>query len=356
VSIPPDPPVVARASRWYRAWKVGRYVFGLLGAGAAIWAITGKTDELSGASTYLAKIRWEWVVIALAAEAASYLSYAASQRRLLLAGRIRVSMVPMTGICLAGNAIQSSLPGGVVFYAAYTFRQYRRFGADDVLSGWTLIAFNAVSFIALSVLATVGLGMALGAGSELDLVEVILGVVVVAALLVVVWIERARLLPHFARAIRLSQRLIGRPSPAVPAERLVDGWLERIGSVSPGRTDWAWASALAMGNWAADCGCLTLAFLAVGAGVPWRGLLLAYGAGQLASILPVSPGGLGVVEGSLTVALVTFGGAQASTVAAVLLYRVISFWLILPVGWGAWGALALVSRRHREPQLETSTA
>ena len=40
---------------------------------------------------------------------------------------------------------------------------------------------------------------------------------------------------------------------------------------------------------------------AVHAPVPWRGILLAYGAGQLAVNLPVTPGGLGVVEGSLTV-------------------------------------------------------
>ena len=89
--------------------------------------------------------------------------------------------------------------------------------------------------------------------------------------------------------------------------------------------------------------------------MPWRGLLLAYGAGQLATILPITPGGLGVVEGSLTVALVTFGGAQNSTVAAVLLYRLISFWLAVPVGWGAWGVLALVGRSRR-PVLETSPA
>jgi uncharacterized protein (TIRG00374 family) len=88
--------------------------------------------------------------------------------------------------------------------------------------------------------------------------------------------------------------------------------------------------------------------------VPWRGLLLAYGAGQLASSLPVTPGGLGVVEGSLTVALVAFGGAEASTVAAVLLYRVLSFWAMLPIGWGAWGGMKLVGRtaviRHPAPK------
>jgi uncharacterized protein (TIRG00374 family) len=68
----------------------------------------------------------------------------------------------------------------------------------------------------------------------------------------------------------------------------------------------------------------------------------------LATTLPITPGGLGAVEGSLTVALVTFGGAQASTVAAVLLYRLISFWLVVPVGWVAWSALAVAGRGRRK--------
>ena len=180
-------------------------------------------------------------------------------------------MVPMTGISLAGNAIQNSLPGGIVFYAAYVFRQYRRFGADDVLAGWTLVAANALSFVTLAAVAAVGLGLALGAGSALDLVEVILGIVMAAALIVLVWAERYRLLPHLARAVRLSQRLAHRPSPDRSAEEIIDGWLIRVGAISPDRTDWAWATWLSLGNWVADCACLALSFLAVGAGVPWRG-------------------------------------------------------------------------------------
>jgi uncharacterized protein (TIRG00374 family) len=91
----------------------------------------------------------------------------------------------------------------------------------------------------------------------------------------------------------------------------------------------------------------------VGSPVPWRGLLLAYGAGQLAANLPITPGGLGVVEGSLTIALVAYGGAQASTVAAVLLYRIVSFWASLPVGWVSWAVLVVRARSgsegHEEP-------
>jgi hypothetical protein len=102
-----------------------------------------------------------------------------------------------------------------------------------------------------------------------------------------------------------------------------------------------------LANWILDCGCLALSFVALGVGVPWKGLLLAYGAGQLAANLPITPGGLGVVEGSLTIALAEFGGAvYASTIAVVFLYRVLSFWIELPVGWGTWAAVAWSDRRH----------
>jgi uncharacterized protein (TIRG00374 family) len=100
-------------------------------------------------------------------------------------------------------------------------------------------------------------------------------------------------------------------------------------------------------NWLLDCTAFALMFVALDAPIPWKGLLLAYGAGQLAATLPITPGGLGVVEGSITLALVAFGGAQSDTAYAVLLYRVISFWFILLVGWLFIGQLALQVRRGR---------
>jgi hypothetical protein len=45
--------------------------------------------------------------------------------------------------------------------------------------------------------------------------------------------------------------------------------------------------------------------------------------------------------------LVAFGGAETSTVNAVLLYRLISFWFILVVGWLFIGQMALQVRRGR---------
>ena len=356
MTVPPDPPIVApTAGRWYRVWRIARFALGLAAVGAAAYAVSGKTDELRGATSYLDHLRWWWIVVAVGAEVCSYLALASLQRRMLRAGKVRVPMLPMTGISVAGAAIQNSLPGGVVFYAAYAYRQYRRFGATDILSGWTLIAVNAVSFLTLSGLAAVGLTLALSEGNAADLVEAILGVLIVGMIVVIGWVERARLLPHARRLVGLSQRLVRHPDPKRSPDEVISRWLAQVGAVNPSRGVWARAATMGISNWIADLGCLTFSFFAVGAGVPWRGLLLAYGAGQLATALPITPGGLGVVEGSLTIALVNFGGGQDSTVAAVLLYRLISFWLLLPVGWGSWGAMALWGRT-RKAALEMSTA
>ncbi|MCU4186943.1 YbhN family protein [Acidiferrimicrobium sp. IK] len=337
-------PAVRRPA-WWRATKV---VLVLGVAALAGWAISGKTDELSGAGSYLAHLHWGWMVFAAGAELISYVAFAGMQRRLLQAGEVGAGLAPMTGVTLAGNAIQNSLPAGVVLAAAYAFRQYRRFGADDVLSGWVVVAMTILSLMSLSALAAVGLAMAASTGSALDLVSVIVGLVCAMGLLVIFWSRREWFLGHTVKAVRLSQWVTRRPA-GDPHEvvRVARG---RVSAISPSRRDWAVAGIMAAFNWIFDLGCLMMAFLAVNASIPWRGLLLAYTAAQLATNLPITPGGLGVVEGSLTIALVAFGGSEASTVAAVLVYRLFNFWAMLPLGWGAWGLLAYQTRRtHSTP-------
>lgn len=335
-----------------RAWPVIRLVVALAAVGVAAWAISGKTQELQGVTGYLDRLRWWWVVVAVVAEAACYLALSQLQRRLLRAGKVRIPVPQMFGITMAGSAIQNSFPGGSVVYLAYLFRQFRRWGADDLLATWVILAFNVVTFASLAAVSAVGLALAASTGSAYDLVEAILGILLVSLLFVVAISERRRLLPHVTRAVRLSQRLFHRPHAGTPAAEVVAAWTGELAAVSPSARVWTRAAVMGLANWLADLSCLALSFMAVGAAVPWQGLLLAYGAGQLAATLPITPGGLGAVEGSLTVALVTFGGATESTVAAVLLYRVLSFWLVLLFGWSAWGTLAVLGRRRSSRSVE----
>jgi uncharacterized protein (TIRG00374 family) len=123
--------------------------------------------------------------------------------------------------------------------------------------------------------------------------------------------------------------------------------VHRLAAVQPSRRDWAATFAMALLNWIYDAACLVLSMLALGIPVPWRGLLVAYALAQLGASLPITPGGIGVVEGSLSLALIAYGVHPNDAVAAALLYRVISFWALVPVGWAAWSWLELQTRHDR---------
>ncbi|MDQ1506679.1 MAG: putative heme transporter [Actinomycetota bacterium] len=323
-----------------------RIVIGLGLAALAISVVSSRSREFTGTADLVEHARWQWLVLAVPAEAASLLAYAALERRLLRAGETSIPLRTLLPITLAGNAIQNSLPGGPAWGAGYAFGQFRRRGADAVLATWALLATGFVSGAALVVLTIAGVVAAEGQAAANGLVE---AVVVVAAVAVAVGVAvrtglHARWAPPLLTVlVRTSQRVIHRPA-GDPALVVRDAWA-RLTAVRPTVGDWTVAGAFGIGNWILDCACLALAFPSVGAGIPWRGLLLAYGAGQLAANLPITPGGLGAVEGSLTVALVAYGGGQVTTVAAVLVYRVITFWLLLVVGWATYAGLRWTARR-----------
>jgi uncharacterized protein (TIRG00374 family) len=336
-------PVAPTRRRGHRLRGILRLVVGLAFAAVAIWVVTGKRSELEGALSYLSHLRWQWVVIAAAAELFAIVSFGAMQRQLLAAGGVPLSLGMATSIAFAGNAIQNSLPAGPLWSNVWAFRQFRRRGADDVLAVWTLFATSVLSAVALAGVAAMGLLFARNEDLLLDL-ALVAGAGVLLLVILRQLLRRHRwTLAVAARAIRLSQRLVRRP-PGDARQLVERGW-ERLTAVTPSRPTWALGLSFAAANWLWDAMALALAFAAVGSGIPWRSLLLAYGAAQLAINLPITPGGLGVVEGSLTIALVAYGGNKEATVATVVLYRLISFWGLLALGWIAWAALGIQARR-----------
>jgi uncharacterized protein (TIRG00374 family) len=89
-------------------------------------------------------------------------------------------------------------------------------------------------------------------------------------------------------------------------------------------------------SWLVDVVCLAASILAVGGTVPWRSLLTVYCAGQLVGRLPLLPAGLGQVETGLVVGLTAAHVPIAIGLAATLLYRVASQWIVVPIGWACW--------------------
>jgi uncharacterized protein (TIRG00374 family) len=100
---------------------------------------------------------------------------------------------------------------------------------------------------------------------------------------------------------------------------------------------WKRALLATVGRWAFDYATLLAALAAVGSHARPSLVLLAFCGAQVLAQIPVTPGGLGFVEAGLT-ALLALAGVQAGdAVLATFAYRLISYWLPLPVGLGAYG-------------------
>jgi uncharacterized membrane protein YbhN (UPF0104 family) len=357
----PHGPAPAQERQWVkglgtsirRSWPVLKYVIGIGLLAISLWVLSSHTDELSGLSHVFDTLEWWWVPPALLAEFGSFVCFAGMQYSILKSGDLAAPKGALLKTAFSSQALLNSLPGGSAASAIYSFRWFRRFGADTTLAAWSMAGTVIASIVSLSLVATAGLALATDKGASLDLIPVMVGSLILTVLVGALFVYERPLAVLVGWSVRTSRALVGRPRGNAEAhvQRILQwvttvrlGWREIISIVLWG-----------VGNWLLDCACFAMMFLAVGSSIPWKGLLLAYGAGQLAATLPITPGGLGAVEGSITIALVAFGGSQVTTVDAVLMYRFISFWLILVVGWAIWAELALEVRNGRWSREALST-
>ena len=115
---------------------------------------------------------------------------------------------------------------------------------------------------------------------------------------------------------------------------------------------WKRAVPAALGNQLFDFLALYVSLLAVGSHVDPLLVLLAYVAGSVLAMIPITPGGLGFVEAGLTGVLTLAGVTAEHAVLATLLYRLFSYWLPLPAGLAA---SILFRRRHRADTADAAT-
>jgi hypothetical protein len=330
----------AVASSWLRRAGV------LLVLVVAVVAGVGRSHDLATAGHSLLHVRWGLVLVALGLEAASMVVFARIQQRLLRAGNVHVGLAPMTAIALAANSLALTLPGGVAWGATWVFRRLRGHGADRPLAGWVVLVAGALGSFALFLVVAAGIEIAGGRGPVAHLRPVaasLAAIPVVGGGLV--------LLGRRSTGAQAAGRRVARATTGAPHLRqLADvaaTLATRVGAVGLDVRGWTAIGLLAMLNWFIDCACLVTCVWAISGTVPWRGVLVAYGLAQVAASFPLVPGGLGVVEGSLSFFLVAYGMSAESALAGVFLYRIVSFWSVVPVGWGIWGCLTLREQRSQ---------
>ena len=97
----------------------------------------------------------------------------------------------------------------------------------------------------------------------------------------------------------------------------------------------AWASA----NWLFDMAAVYVFLRAFGGNLAIDGLIVAFGLANVMAVVPITPGGLGIIEGIYIPTIVGFGLSRSTATVGILAYRLAQFWLPIVIGAGCYLSL-----------------
>jgi putative heme transporter len=308
-----------------------RYALGLAVGVFVLSLLVGKRGELTGALHHVDHLNYAWETGAVLAEALSIVGYGFLQQRVLRWGGAELSLPSLTLISIANNAIAYSVPGEPAVSSAYRYRFFRRHGASGASSGWAILTILIAQAIGMSLLLLIGVIVALFGHTGVQARGIVIAGLVVVVGAGALLVRRDLLLRFLGVLIRLCRRLTGHPRGDVMAR--IESTLQRMREIPLSSGAAVSVVVMATALWLMDLVILVCCFGAVHAQVPWSGVLLAFGVAQIVASLPIVPGGIGLVEGSLAVILVAYGAKKVPALAVVLIYRLLTFWLVIIVGW-----------------------
>lgn len=333
-------------------------VLGVLAVAVLVIVITAGRHTLGKSLHVLNDANLGWLLLALAAEAVSLSVFGMSRTLLLHAndhradGR-RITFREVMTVTYASNALSLSVPfAGAELAVVYSYRQFRRHGADSATTSWSLATSALFSTSALAFVLLIGAAAGgWSAGTAAALGGAVIYLIPGAGVLLALRFSRVRAVLQgvLARLAELSRRVFGKPENGAHG---LDAFLDEVSSTRLPRSGYAQVFGLAAANWLFDCAALACAIRAMGQPVPWTHLLLVYGAGAAVGSTGITPGGFGLVELALTAALTASGLPASHALAAVLAYRLVNFWLVLAAGWVCVGVLA--RRAPRDPAADRS--
>lgn len=294
--------------------------------GVAMYVLAPLLGKVASAWPRLSSLLPVWAVVGLAAEAGSFMCTFMLKK---IALRTKALFAVVTS-GLVGNAVTNVLPGSDATGATVEFRLLSSAGVDTGAAIGGLTATAVLQTGALFVLPVLTLPAIL-AGAPISrglahLAYLGVGLFVLYAVGVFVIFQTDGLLRLVGRLIegghnrllRHRNPVIGLPGRLVSQRNATRGALGR---------QWWRALLRTVGRVALDFGCLLCMLAATRARpLPWV-VLIAYASTTVLALLPVTPGGLGIVEGSLTGLLVLAGIPASNAVLSTLAYRLASYWL-----------------------------
>jgi hypothetical protein len=297
--------------------------------------------QLAGAEaavSLLSTVTPGFLALGIALEVASLMSYSALTRCVLTPVG-RPSWWTLLRVDLSALGVSHVLPGGGATAGALRLRLLTVAGMStgDVLTATAIE--GAGTAVVLVLVFGLGLLTALPEASGTPYLLVAgaaAGVLLVACGCAAVLLVRDR--GRVVRWARGAARVLPRVDPDA-VERLVTTLSARLVALASDRHLMIRALAWASANWLLDAASLWVFLRAYGPAQGLHGLLVGYGLAAVLALLPLTPGGLGIVEGTLVSVLVAFGTPHAHAVLGVITWRLAEFWLPIPLSAAAYLSL-----------------
>ena len=240
---------------------------------------------------------------------------------------------------LAGLAISHVVPGGTAPAGALSYRIFNELGVPKETNAFGLATQGSGSAVVLNIIFWFALviSIPLRGFNPAYGFAALAGVFLLAAFFgTILLITRGQ--RHADSWLRAAARHV----PALDPDKislLIQKVAERITMLIKNRRTLWWAFTWAGLNWLFDATCLWVFILAFFHAISPIDLLVAYGLANVLAAIPITPAGLGVVEGVLIPTLVGFGVPHSQAILAVIAYRLINFWLPIPIGGVAYASL-----------------
>lgn len=324
------------------------------------YIVVPKLAAQKGHLDLLAHINFVFVAAGLALEAGSLLAYALLTRALLEQFGQPPTLLRLVQIDMSTLALSRVLPGGSAAGTGLGYRLLTDNGLAKTDAGMTLALQSIGSAVILNTLLWVGLVLSIpyralihsaGSTSAIPRLFYIAAALVGAVLFgffgfVVISLTRGqRGALRFVRAVARRVRFLDEEAVIRLVERISD----QLRLMATNRRLLSRAILWGSANWLLDAGALWVMVAAFHYRLAPDALLISYSLANIAAVLPLTPGGIGVVEAVLITALTAFGATKQVAALGVIAYRLVSFWLPIPLGGLAYLSLRM-DLRSRDRQ------
>jgi uncharacterized protein (TIRG00374 family) len=278
----------------------------------------------------LGRVNVLWLILACGLEVGAWVAYSGLTYAVLsptVPSRFRILRINMSSL-----AVSHILPGGTAPGTAVAYRLLSESGVPGSVAGTGLATQGIGSAVVLNMLFWLALliSIPLTGYNPLYGFAAIFGVLLISASAGVVLLFTKGRSQASGWLHRLSKRVpfVNPNSVAALVQRVAD----RLEILFADRHLLLRALAWSAAFWLLDASSLWVFILAFGHVVQPLDLLVAYGLANILAVIPITPSGLGVVEGVLIPTLSGFGVAKEVAILGVLSWRLINFWLPIPAG------------------------